>query len=185
MSRLVLTGFMGSGKTTVGRLLAQRLDWRFIDLDEAIEERDGRKVSVIFAESGEPEFRRLETAELQLALAKRGVVVALGGGALETAANRDLLATAPETAVVLLSAPFSVLYERCVLQNAAEIANGAPVRPLLGDPQSAAARLARREASYRAAAGVIIESAGQTPEQTANSALTMLGMHSRFGELSG
>lgn len=165
--RLVLTGFMGSGKTTVGRILAARLGWRFIDLDEVIEQQDGRKVADIFAESGEAAFRRLETAALDASLRENRVVVALGGGALETPANRDLLASSLHTITVLLSAPFDVLYERCVRQNAAAIASGAAVRPLLGDPDSAASRLARRETTYRAVAGLVIDSSGQTPQETA------------------
>lgn len=168
-NRLVLTGFMGSGKTTVGRLVAARLGWRFVDVDEAIEQQEGRRVSAIFAESGEAAFRRLETLALDALLREEQIVIALGGGALETPANRDLLASAPRTIVVLLSAPFAVLYERCVQQNAAAIASGDPVRPLLGSPESAASRLARRENAYRAAAGLVIDSSEQTPEDTAES----------------
>ena len=166
LTRLVLTGFMGSGKTTVGRLVAARLGWRFLDLDHAIEQQDGRAVSAIFAQSGEPVFRGLETAALEAALRQANIVIALGGGALETAANRDLLASSPATAVVLLSAPFAVLYDRCVQQNAQSIASGDPVRPLLGDPEAAAARLARRDATYRAVAHLVLDSAAQSPEQT-------------------
>lgn len=167
VQRLVLTGFMGSGKTTVGRIVAARLGWRFVDLDEVIEQHDGRTVAAIFSESGEAVFRRLETAALHESLQEENIVIALGGGALETPRNRDLLAGSAQTAIVLLSAPFAVLYERCVQQNAAAIASGEPVRPLLGDPDSAAARLARRESTYRAAAAVVIDSSGQTPEETA------------------
>lgn len=165
--RLVLTGFMGSGKTTIGRIVAARLGWRFLDLDEIIEQQNGRKVADIFAESGEAAFRRLEAAALDASLRETSVVVALGGGALETPANRDLLASSLHTMTVLLSAPFDVLYGRCVRQNAAAIASGAPVRPLLGNRESAASRLARRETTYRAVARLVIDSSKQTPEETA------------------
>lgn len=166
LARLVLTGFMGSGKTTVGRLLAERLGWRFLDLDDAIERADGRRVAAIFAESGEPFFRALETEALRSALLEPQLVLALGGGALETAENHGLLAESADTLVLLLTAPFDTLYERCVRQSAEVSAAGLPVRPLLGDAESAAARLARREGVYRAAAGMVLETDGQTPEQT-------------------
>ena len=64
VDRIVLTGFMGSGKTSVGRVLAERLGWRFLDLDAEIERRNGRTVPQVFAESGESHFRHLETAAL-------------------------------------------------------------------------------------------------------------------------
>jgi hypothetical protein len=70
IDRIVLTGFMGSGKTTAGRLLAQRLGWRLLDLDNEIERREGRSVPQIFAESGEAHFRRAEAAALASVLGR-------------------------------------------------------------------------------------------------------------------
>jgi shikimate kinase len=78
--RIVLIGLMGAGKTTVGRILADRLGWSFLDLDERIESQNGRTVAEIFAQDGEKEFRRLErqlTAELASA---EHIVLAPGGG---------------------------------------------------------------------------------------------------------
>ena len=116
VERIVLTGFMGSGKSTVGRRLAQRLGWRFIDLDSLIEQRDGRAVSRIFAESGEAAFRAVETEALTSSLSEPRLVLALGGGALETPANRHALGAASQTCTVLLTASFETLYDRCQQQ---------------------------------------------------------------------
>src|ERR1700744_5866656 len=79
IERLVLTGFMGSGKSTIGRSLAQRLSWRFVDLDSLIEQCDGRTVSRIFEEDGEAAFRAMETEALTSSLQQSRLVIALGG----------------------------------------------------------------------------------------------------------
>jgi len=79
-TRIVLVGFMGAGKSAVGRALAARLGWRFVDVDDAVEEREGRGVAEIFAESGEARFRALEAEAAAELLADRRVVVATGGG---------------------------------------------------------------------------------------------------------
>src|SRR5438270_1754293 len=97
-SRLVLTGFMGAGKTTVGRMLAERLGWEFLDLDAYIESRTGLTVPTIFTMHGEPHFRRLESQALASALGRRNIVLALGGGAPEVLTNRLLLEQTPATA---------------------------------------------------------------------------------------
>lgn len=174
VERIVLTGFMGSGKSTIGRGLAAMLRWRFLDLDSLIEQRDGRPVPRIFAESSEPVFRALETAALLASLPERHIVLALGGGALDTPANRDGLAASPHTCVVLLTAPFETLYDRCENQIAAHSGSGLPVRPLLGDPEAAKARLARREPIYRESAHLVLETTGQQPEQSVHALLNLL-----------
>ena len=93
--RIVLTGFMGAGKSTVGRILAARLRWPFLDIDSLITTEHGRTVAQIFADHGEEHFRRLEaeaTARvLDPAHEYSQAVVALGGGAIETEAIRELL----------------------------------------------------------------------------------------------
>ena len=81
LRRLVLTGFMGAGKTTIGRLLAARLNWDFLDLDAYIESRAGLSVPSIFSTHGERRFRQLESAALASALGRNRLVLALGGGA--------------------------------------------------------------------------------------------------------
>jgi len=172
--RIVLTGFMGSGKSTVGRSLARSLGWRFVDLDSVIEERDGRTVARIFAESSEAAFRTMETDALTSSLQESGVVLALGGGALETPANRHLLGTAAQLRVILLTAEFDTLYERCRQQIAAASTASLPVRPLLGEREAAAARLARRDPIYREAAHLILDTTGQQPEESVAALLEML-----------
>ncbi len=108
--KLYLVGFMGAGKTTVGRALARRLDWRFEDIDEHIERTEGRDVATIFRQSGEAYFRAQERQALVDLLESRGVVVATGGGTPVDPANRALMAR--DGVVAWLDAPFSTLTGR-------------------------------------------------------------------------
>jgi shikimate kinase len=108
--KLYLVGFMGAGKTTVGRALAKRLDWRFEDVDEHIEREEGRDVTTIFRQSGEPYFRARERQALADLLTLRGAVVATGGGTIVDPANRALMSR--DGAVAWLDAPFDVVAGR-------------------------------------------------------------------------
>lgn len=114
--RVFLIGFMGAGKTTVGRALAQRLGWTFYDLDDVIEQREQRTIAAIFAEPGEAAFRRAESAALQALLEESGtqgnLIVALGGGAFAQPENRAALERAGAI-TVLLEAPLEELRRRC------------------------------------------------------------------------
>ncbi len=174
VQRVVLTGFMGSGKTTVGRRLAEELGWHFVDLDRVIEQRDRRRVADIFAEDGEPFFRRLESECLKSSLQERRIVLALGGGALETSANREALAASTGTCAVLLSASFDALYERCRQQIALAADSPLPVRPLLGEREAAMARLARRDPVYRQCAHLVLETTRQQPQESVDALLKLL-----------
>jgi shikimate kinase len=112
-----LTGFMGCGKSTVGRLLAQHLGWHFTDLDALVEESGGLNIPAIFEKLGEPAFRALETELLarvlgEAASQERPSVIALGGGTFVQPQNRDLLREAGG-AVVWLDCEVGVLLERC------------------------------------------------------------------------
>src|SRR5215472_1795090 len=85
--RVLLTGFMGAGKTAVGRALASRLGWTFRDLDEVVEQQQGKSIAAIFADRGENTFRYWETVALRELLTQdaapngKGMIIALGGGA--------------------------------------------------------------------------------------------------------
>jgi shikimate kinase len=143
IARLVLTGFMGAGKTTVGGELARRLDWTFLDLDREIERRNDRSISRIFAEEGESGFRRLESLALVSVLARRRMVLALGGGTPEELRNKLLLEQTPGTAVIHLAAPFTILVERCLRED------GLSSRPVLGDLDHAEKRFHTRHRVYQ------------------------------------
>jgi shikimate kinase len=139
-SNVVITGFMGVGKTTVGRLLAERLARPFLDMDAIIEEREGRPISEIFAAEGEPYFRRLEAELCHELAARRGLVVATGGGAL---VNADNLAVMSNTGlVVCLDCAPEILLQRIPQDGE---------RPLLAAPdrrQRLLALLAARRQAY-------------------------------------
>ncbi|MBA3270500.1 MAG: shikimate kinase [Acidobacteria bacterium] len=108
--KVYLVGFMGAGKTTVARALARRLDWKFEDIDDRIEQRERRDISTIFRQEGEPYFRGVERQELIALLADRGSVVATGGGTIVDAATRELMLR--DGAVLWLDAPFATILDR-------------------------------------------------------------------------
>ncbi len=163
--RIVLTGFMGAGKSTVGQLLAGHLGWRFIDADLAIEAKAGMTPAEIFAKLGEFAFRRMETSAIAHALGERNAIIALGGGAPEVLANRLLLEQTPETAVVFLQAPFATLLQRCNQQS------GAALRPNLADTAAAEERFRYRAPLYRRCARYQIDTEGRKPGETAEALL--------------
>lgn len=95
-ARVILAGFMGTGKTEVGRRLARSLGWTFVDTDALVESAAGRSVSAVFAEEGEPVFRAREREAVAQACTLTATVVAVGGGALLDPENRRrLLAAGP------------------------------------------------------------------------------------------
>ncbi len=167
--RIVLTGFMGAGKSTVGRLLADYLGWTFLDLDAHLEARAGLTVPELFERHGEPHFRRLESSALASALRQSHLVLALGGGAPETLTNRLLLEQTPGTLTVFLDAPFSTLFDRCMLQ-ALNPGNGAAARdaerPNLRDVEAAQSRFNLRHPLYRRLARLTVDTAAISAEQT-------------------
>jgi shikimate kinase len=178
LHRIVLTGFMGSGKTSAGTLLAERLGWTFLDLDREIERRDGRTVPQIFSatgeKGGEAHFRHLESATLASLLGQRHLVLALGGGAPEELGNRLLLEQTPHTAVVYLSASFDTLVARCTAQAADPTATA---RPNLSDLTLAERRFHLRRPHYERIAAHTIDTAELTLDQAADAILTALQKH--------
>jgi shikimate kinase len=163
LRRLVLTGFMGAGKSTVGRLLAARLHWQFLDLDAHLESRTNATIPQLFERHGEAHFRRLESSALASALGRDHTVLALGGGTPEELTNRLLLEQTPATFTIFLDAPFPTLFDRCMLQDIA--------RPVLEDPIAAQLRFNKRHPLYRRLAGLTIETANQTSDQTVEAIL--------------
>jgi shikimate kinase len=144
---LFLVGFMGAGKTSVGRALAQRLNWSFEDLDDRIERREGRSIAEIFRDSGEREFRRAECASLEHLLgelsAAGGKIVALGGGAFVQTQIAALLRNAG-LPIVFLDAPVEELWQRCSKQSA----DAGIERPLLQNPEQFRKLYNARRKSY-------------------------------------
>jgi shikimate kinase len=176
LRRIVLTGFMGAGKTTVGRLLAARLGWEFLDLDAYIESRTGLAVPSIFAAHGEAHFRHLESQALAASLGRSNVVLALGGGAPESLTNRLLIEQTPATATIFLDAPFATLFDRCRMQALTPGVTVAPgqARPILADPTTAEARFLARLPVYRRLAHHTIATESLTTEETVTALLAHL-----------
>ncbi len=139
----ILTGFMGSGKSTVGPLLAARLGWKFIDVDYVIEAEAGVTIAELFALHGEPAFRLREHQTIVRLAAGDALVLALGGGAIEHAATRSLLVAAPATLMVHLEVELATTLARC--------AGTELIRPVLADRANLASRYQRRLPLYRTA----------------------------------
>jgi shikimate kinase len=154
---IFLIGFMASGKTTVGRLLAERLDWTFVDLDKVIEEGAGTTVAEIFAAEGEDGFRKRETAALKEVARRRKTVVASGGGA----PCRD------ENIEVMLAAG-RVFWLEVSAEDAVARAGKASGRPLLdeaADPVAAARKLLDARRPFYARAHGQVETAERSPRE--------------------
>ena len=141
--RIVLTGFMGSGKSTVGPLLARQLRWKFVDADDVIAGEAGSTIPEIFAREGEVVFRERERATIARLAGQDALVLALGGGAIESDATRVLLSTAPETLLVHLEVELATTLARC--------RGTEHLRPILADQANLASRYQRRLPLYRTA----------------------------------
>jgi len=135
-----LVGFMGAGKSSVGARLAERLGWRFVDLDLRIEARAGTSIRELFRVEGEAYFRAVEREELRRASTERRAVVALGGGAFCSAENQAIVRATG--ASVYLEAPAEVLYARCA---------GDGTRPLFTTLDDMRVLLERRRPLYERA----------------------------------
>jgi shikimate kinase len=160
MSHLFLVGFMGSGKSTVGRILAKRLGFPFTDLDRAIERSAGATIPKIFAERGEPAFRALEHDELAKLGELPDHVVACGGGVVVDDGSRALLKVLGR-----------VVYLRVTADEALARIGSTGNRPLLagGDPLALSRTLlASRESLYEAVADTTVDTSGLTPAQVAD-----------------
>jgi shikimate kinase len=144
---VVLVGFMGAGKTSVGKILAEQLHWRFVDLDDLVVAREGHSIAKIFEEAGESGFRSRESAALQQLLSELksagDAVVALGGGALSQPDNRAALERSGSHKI-FLDAPIEVLFQRCASQNLQ--------RPLLKDFSTFRNLYLSRQTQYSSAA---------------------------------
>jgi shikimate kinase len=158
-SRLILTGFMGAGKSTVGAILASDLGWQFLDLDDVIEASSGLTVPEIFRDHGEANFRERERQALLKLNDQDKLVLALGGGAIESGPTRELLFETPGNCLVFLEAPLPELLARCRVEG--------KVRPLLAEPEALEERLDRRLPHYRNAHITVITT-GLAPQQVAD-----------------
>jgi shikimate kinase len=154
-TRIVLVGFMGVGKTTVGRTLAERLGWSFVDLDDRIEAEAGMTVAEIFARHGEAHFRDLERRAADAARGLTRHVVAAGGGAFVQPGTRELLRDGAAT--VWLTCDIDGVLGRIRVDGS---------RPLAADRERMQALLAQRQASYRMA-DMEIDTTSASPEEVA------------------
>ncbi len=169
---VALTGFMGAGKTTVGRSLANLLHWSFFDLDYEIELRQKLLVREIFQLRGESVFREIETKTLRSVLqqASGSAVIALGGGTFVQPANVELLRIRGAR-VVFLETEVEELFQRCQAANQHLPPNP---RPLAATPEAFRLLYAQRLPFYRAAE-LTVSATGKTVEELAQE--IVLGLH--------
>jgi shikimate kinase len=167
IQRVYLTGFMGAGKSTVGALLARRMGWSFLDLDAVIETNIGHSVSHLFDTHGEAHFRLLELETLRAIRSKSKTVISLGGGAIETAEVRALLAGDEHGVLIFLEAPLERLLDRCAAQD------GSATRPLLRDIALLQSRYEIRLAHYKKA-HLTVATQEISPEEVAATILNHL-----------
>jgi shikimate kinase len=150
---------MGSGKTTVGPLVAARVGWRFVDVDDVIVAETGIPITEFFTRFGEAAFRDRERETIARLAAEDGLVLALGGGAIETQVTRELLLGSPGTLVVHLQVELVTTLTRC--------GGTEGTRPVLADQANLAVRYERRLPLYRMAHVTIVADAlapGQVAE---------------------
>ncbi len=164
--RLFLVGFMASGKTSVGRRLAERLGLPFVDVDAEIERISGRTVRAIFEESGEGAFREREAAFLAGTASLPGALVATGGGAFAQEGARSAISRLGTS--ILLDVPLEAIRGRLA---------GKTDRPLFQSPEQLAALFAERAPFYRMADVRVSLSGAETVEETADRVLTALEDH--------
>jgi shikimate kinase len=159
---IYLAGSMGSGKSSVGALLAEELGWPFIDLDAVIEAGQGASITQIFERGGEPFFRQIEYAALREASRKEPVVIALGGGTFAQKANFDLIRET-RGMTIWLDSPLEELWQRCATMDN---------RPLFRDLESFS-QLYHLRLPYYSQAEFRVSTGGRDPQQVVREILRL------------
>lgn len=144
---IVLLGYRGSGKTTVGMKLADRLWWDFVDTDQLIVKQTGKSIKTIFEQEGEAAFRDIESGVLEEALKRESTVISCGGGIILREKNRELLKTSPHSRIYLRADP-QVLYER-ICRDQSTIGMRPALTPLGGGIEEIRTLLQVRDPLYR------------------------------------
>ncbi|HEY6476678.1 MAG TPA: shikimate kinase [Polyangia bacterium] len=165
---IFLIGFMGSGKTTVGGLLAERLGWSFSDLDDLIVRSAGLPVAEIFTREGEEGFRRRETEAVRAVSGGRGTVVATGGGAACREENLALMLGSGQVVALEVSAAEAV--------RRTGSRSGRPLLDGSADPLADATDLLAKRQPFYARAHLSIDTADLTPEEAAGAIVAGLGL---------
>jgi shikimate kinase len=164
---VALVGFMGTGKTTVGRALAELLEFKFVDTDELIEARTHKRISDIFEQDGEPAFRELEAQVVEELARGRGQMISTGGGLPTTQSNLDSLKS--HALVVCLWASAEKVFERVKHQSH---------RPLLNtpDPLKSIRELLEQRTPYYKQADVLVGTEGRPVREVAQQVATQFHM---------
>jgi shikimate kinase len=164
MRNITLVGFMGTGKTTVGRILARKLGYRFIDVDDEIEREQGVTISHIFSEMGEPYFRQLERGLIKTLSLKEGLIISAGGGAVVD--ERNIEAMKQGGALVCLTATPDEIMKR--------VGNSSN-RPLLQvpDPMAKIMELLSKREPFYLKADIIVDTTMKTPEEVAGEVIRL------------
>ena len=163
VARIVLVGFMGAGKSTVGRILARALEWDFVDLDDEIARREGSRPAEIIGSRGIERFRELESVAARELLRREKVVIAMGGG--WAAQPGHMASLKPGSPSVWLRVDPATALER--------IRKSGIPRPLLEgpDPRAAAVALLQHRVTHYGRSSITIETEGRSPEEVAGEIL--------------
>ena len=163
VARLVLVGFMGAGKSTVGPILARALEWDFVDLDDEVARREGSDPGEIIRRRGIERFRELESRAARALLQRERVVIAMGGG----------WAAQPGHMTSLKRESLSVWLRVTPVTALARIRGSSTPRPLLEgpDPHAAATALLRQRIAHYGRSTITIETDGRSPEEVARGIL--------------
>ncbi len=168
---IILVGFMASGKTSVGRVLAERTGWTLVDADDVIVARAGKPIHRIFSEDGEPAFRELERQVIADLCVGERQIIASGGGAFVDPQNRDVMLSGGR--VFFLSASPATILSRVQEEDA-----GGPIRPLLvvEDPEVRIAELLSQRMPAYSQAHYTVETDALTAEGVAREISSILGI---------
>lgn len=167
---IILIGYRATGKTTLARLLAEKLGWQWIDADIEIERRAGKTISQIFAEDGEPAFRDLESRVIADLCGQNQLVIAAGGGAPMRPENRRAMKSSGK--VVWLQASPQTIYQR--MYTDPTTAQRRPNLTTRGGLEEIVELLAKREPVYRETADLTVNTEGKAPEALAEEILAAL-----------
>ena len=168
---IILVGFMASGKTSVGRALAEWTGWTLVDADDVIVARAGKPIHRIFSEDGEPAFRELERQVISDLCAGERQVIASGGGSFVSEQNRDVMLSGGRVFFLSASPP-------TILRRVQEEDAGGPIRPLLAveDPEARIAELLAQRAAAYAQAHHTVETDALTAQEVAEQITSIRGL---------